>query len=372
MQRFVRIAVASLTLSSAAILFDGCGTGELPTAVEQPQQLFAHHIAAAEKPVLDGIGNDAVWANASSYRVFIDPNTGGVNVPSSGLLMEFKAVWWEETRIDSTTSDTLEVPYIGFLATWPDPESNIDKHKWSYNASNSTWVQGPGKSDWLIMIWLSAAEGTDIWYWDAATTNPMGYFQDMLLEYYNNVNELIPLFVRVDGLSFFNDTESSQNTWDNNYDDNKTPRDSTDDRPLMAWKNDPNVTTPALPPVYSDAAENMSLLLESDAAALAQTVFSSPTSAASVPGYVLQQPLGGSADIPCYGRHSNGKWTLEFYRSAGGSDNYDVVFNPRARYFSQVFTVGLGYNVPSPFDVDGESLTTDNSVQLTFQFVLEE
>lgn len=56
-----------IKLSVIVFLFSGCGSGELPTAVEQPQELFA--VSVKQPPVLDGRANDAAWQQAPRYRV---------------------------------------------------------------------------------------------------------------------------------------------------------------------------------------------------------------------------------------------------------------------------------------------------------------
>ncbi len=361
--------VMSWPLGMAA-LFLGCGSGELPTAVQQPQELYAPFVK--QGPVLDGRGLDEVWQKATGYRVFLDAKTGGVNLPAEGLLIEFKALWWQEAQIDTARQDTLDVAYVGFLATWPDASKNLSRKTWAFNPADARWSRSSQGSDWLLLYWYGLTKDTDIWLWDAATTNPMGYFQDMTLEGFQSGSSFVPYLVRVDGLNLTNDTANSRNTWDENYDDNRTPRDQSDDRPRYAWKNDPSVTPPSLPPVYSDAAENTLLLLESDAALLPASAYASPGTAVKVPGHLLQTPRGGSADIRCFGRHENGRWTLEFVRKATGSDVSDIPFNPKARFFSQVFSVVLGNDTPMPFEDGATAFKINNTVQLTFQFVFEE
>jgi hypothetical protein len=359
-----------IVLAVIAAIFSGCNKGDLPTAVQQPQELFAPFVK--QGPTLDGRGNDEVWQKASAYRVFLDANTGGVNVPSQGLLMEFKAVWWKETKIDTARKDTAEVAFVGFLASWPDADKNIDHQPWTYDPAAAKWSLATEGSDWLLMYWYGLTKDTDIWFWDAALTNPMGYFQDMTLEGFQVGRTFAPYLVRIDGLNFFNDTATNRNTWDANYDDNKTPRQASDDRPRAAWKADPKITPPRLPPVYSDPTENFRFLLDAEAADLSATVFAQPASAVTVPSFVLQEPQGGCADIRAFGRHENGRWTLEFFRKGTGTETSDIPFDPDERFFSQVFSVALGNHTLSPFDQGATEFKINNTVLLTFQFILEE
>lgn len=354
-------------LCGVALLFWSCSEGKIPTALEPPRELHAIRASASQKPVIDGRADDAVWGQTSSYKVFLDESSGGVHLAGDGVLMTFRAVWWKEvadtTQVDSARVDTTFARLVAFLVTWPDADKGIQKATWSYDPSDSRWTQNSVNSDWLTLFWSSPANELDVWYWDAAITNPMGYFQDMVIERFESGEDVTGLYVSVDDLNFFNDTETERNTWDLNYDDNKTPRDSADDRPRFAWTGDPS-----MPPVFSASDENNQFLLKADADLLQNTPYVAPTTAVEIPGYVLEEPSGGSADIAAYGRHENGQWTLEFVRAVTGSDNNDVVLNPEDRYFSQVFSVALGNNTASPFDNNAQPLQINNSVILTFEF----
>ncbi len=363
-----------LFFSGAGLIFTlGCGSGELPTAVEQPQQLYAPLIRSDQDiPVLDGRAEERAWQLAPVYRVFLDNNNGGIGLPADGILVNMQAVWWrvvvDTTHVSPTRIDTTFASYVGFHLTWPDADKNLTPKPWQYNPVDSTWSQSAQGGDWLLLVWNSFSEDTDLWYWDAATTNPMGYFQDMVFEGYDTGNTVEPLFVRIDGLNFFNDTRTAQNTWDPNLDNNNTPSNLRDDRPKLAWKNDPNATPPALPPVYSSTEENRHFLLTSEAVALVTSAYARPATAVTVPSAVLQEPAGGSADIRAFGRHENGKWTLEFARIAKATDNNDVLFNPDTRFFSQAFALALGNNTAGAFDEDRDQLTIRNTVTITFEF----
>lgn len=356
------IVVACLTLSL------GCGSGEIPSAVEQPQEVHARFVTTP--PVFDGRGDDAAWQQAAAYKVFVDNNSGGFSLPENGVLLEFKALWWKASVIDTSSNDTSEVIHIGFLVTWPDAEKNVDRDRWTYDPTTQRWTQSEEGADWLMIVWNTAAKNTDLWYWDAAATNPMGCFDDMEVEGFDTGVDIVPLLIRIDNLNYFNDTPTAQNAWDLNYDDNKTPRDFTDDSPRYAWTNDPKQIPPSLPPVYSQSDENMHFLLDREAAVLASSAYKAPIDQVAVPAYYLEQPAGGAADVRVYGRHENGRWTLEFFRPATGSNTSDVPFNPEERFFSQNFSVALGNNAPIPFSGELASLTITNNTLLTFEFKL--
>ncbi len=350
-----------------------CSNGELPTALAPPQELYAPFIANEQDlPVLDGRREEAAWKSAPVYRVFLNNQNGGVNLPARGILTEWQAVWWRVivkiTPVNSTRSDTAFASHVGIVVTWPDADKNLDPQPWSYDPATATWSQNRQGVDWLLITWPTAAVHLDLWFWDAARTNPMGYFQDMVLEGMIEGNRVVPLHVAIDGLNFFNDRDSLRNTWDANYNDNNTPRDSSDDRPRWAWKDDPEMTPPPLPPVYSSRDENRRFLLDSVAVLLAQSAYANPRTAVAVPGAVLQRPAGSAADIRAFGRHENGRWTLEFVRRAKASDGHDVVLNPTARYFSQSLAVALGNNAATPFDRAAAPFNIDNSLMLSFEF----
>ncbi len=351
----------------------GCSSGELPSTIAPPQELYAPFIQNQQDiPVLDGRRDDAAWRSAPVYRVFINNENGGVNVPAAGLLTEWQAVWWkviaDTTHVSPTRIDTTFASYIGFVATWADADQSIASRPWTYDPASARWSQSAQRSDWLLIAWLSAASNTDLWLWDAATTNPMGYFQDLVQENVETSEGIQPLYVSVDGLNFFNDTATRQDTWDANYDNNNTPRDSSDDRPRMAWKDDPAVIPPPLPPIYSSPDENRYFLLDSSAVNLASSPYASPNAAVTVPGAVLERPAGGAADIRAFGRYENGRWTVEFVRIAKATDDHDIVLNPTTRYFSQGLVVALGNNTATPFDSDAGPLRIDNSIILSFEY----
>jgi hypothetical protein len=351
----------------------GCSSGELPSAIDPPQELYAPFLAQERDiPVLDGRRDDTAWQNAPVYRVFLTNQNGGVNLPAAGVLMEWQAVWWkvivDTTLVSPTVIDTTFASYIGFVATWLDEDKSIEPRQWTYNPTTASWLPDTQGSDWLLIFWATAADNTDLWFWDAATTNPMGYFQDMVLEGVATADGVLPLYVAIDGLNFFNDTATQRNTWDPNYDNNNTPSDSSDDRPRMAWKDDPAATPPPLPPVYSSPDENQHFLLDSTAVSLASSPYANPGAAVTVPSAVLQRPAGGSADIRAYGRHENGQWTVEFVRIAKATDDHDVVLNPTTRYFSQTLAVALGNNTSTPFASEAAPLQIDNLLNLSFEF----
>ena len=355
---------------AALVLTIGCGDGELPTAVQQPQEV--HSLFTSTPPVIDGRDDDAAWQRATPYKVFLNNTRGGSNLPDDGLLIEFSSTWWKVSVVDTAAGDTSEVIYVGLLATWEDNDKNLQRRMWQFDPTNAEWKQTNTGSDWLVLVWIGAARNTDIWYWDAATTNPMGYFDDMVLEGITVVDEVEPLLLRIDDLNYFNDTPDNRNTWDENYDDNLTPGDPSDDHPKFAWNFDPATVPPSLPPVFSDNNEAGLFLLASEADLLRNSPIAGKNEAVEVPGFVLEQPMGGAADVRAYGRYENGRWTLEFYRRATGSNTSDVVLNPEARFFSQLFAVAIGDNTLSPFDRDADPVTVSDATQLTFEFIFED
>ncbi|MBN1996482.1 hypothetical protein JW935_02945, partial [candidate division KSB1 bacterium] len=210
-------------------VFLACGDGKIPMPTDPLIELHATHVQ--ERPVLDGVADDKVWENAQKFIVHMRRQTSH---GTDEFNIVFRAVWWSDWTLGKTVWE--EASFLAILVEWPDDDKNILKNAWSYNPADSSWARSEEMSDWLLFQWYGLTEYNDIWFWDAALTNPMGYSEDekLLISVIDDTTTKASLWI--DGLSYGNDTDAIQNTWDLNYDDNLTPRDSTDDRPKWAWK----------------------------------------------------------------------------------------------------------------------------------------
>lgn len=364
-----------LLFSISLILLLACSEGSIPTAVEPLIELQAAYVTY--RPDIDGQLDETLWNEASPYLVHIgevDAKTGQV---VGGYNVEMKALWWREWNL---TGKWTEVPFMAISLRWPDDEKNLNKYMWQFNPADASWTRQNGGSDWIILYWSSLTQYADMWYWDAAITNPLGYMEDQYIETFQINDSTDAYQFNIDGLRFLNDIEDQNNSWDLNYNDNLTPRDSTDDFPMKIWKTDPAEVLPALPRVFSDESERNLLLLQDDAEFMVNS-YTAPyrelTAPITVPGYILEDPKNSSADIFAAGRYENGYWTIELVRPCITADEGDVSFNPNSRYSSNYFSLIIGDNSHAPFTERNLNQTaqqtlseTTNNVRLNFEFVV--
>lgn len=348
---------------TAVVYYLGCSSGEIPTATKPLIELEAAYVNA--RPILDGKADDAVWQDAVPYILHVDETETGRE-----FNINLQAVWWKEWTFSEVSWD--EKAFMALKVSWPDDDKNIDKMMWTYHPQDSAWTMSNKKSDWLLISWFGAGDYTDLWYWDAALTNPLGYAEDDYIETIQLTDSTYQAKLYIDGLNYFNDTEDQQNTWDFNYDDNLTPHDTTDDHPMWAWRADPDSVMPSLPRVYSSEDERKSYLLRAEAEVLKYSSYAHPSKAVSVPGFVLEEPKDYPADIMAAGRwdRETETWTVELARSSATEQAFDVGFNPDDRYYRSAIYLTVGDNSKSPLELEAETaITALYSVVLTFQFV---
>ncbi|MBN2091534.1 hypothetical protein JW964_18115 [candidate division KSB1 bacterium] len=343
------------------LLILACGEGNIPTAVDPLVELQATFIIG--RPVVDGVLDDTYWQKAFPYLIHIgerDPKTGQI---IGGYNVEMKALWWREWSLGAVWG---EQPYIAISLTWPDDDKNIDKRMWHFNPMDSTWNRDHNSSDGFTIFWNSQSSITDIWTWDAALTNPVGYMEDQYLEFFDlNDSTRIAQF-NIDGLRFLNDISDQNNCWDLNYNDNLTPRDSTDDFPMKIWRDDPRVVLPGLPRIFSEDNERNQYLLSQDAEFMVNAYtapFALLEKSITVPSYVLEDPLNSSGDIMAAGQWKDGFWTVELVRACKTKDENDVTFNPNERYSNYYFWLFMADQAEIVINTIG------SPISLTFEFV---
>jgi len=90
----------------------------------------------------------------------------------------------------------------------------------------------------------------------------------------------------------------------------------------------------------------------------------------SIPGYILEDPIGPSTDIVAVGRYENGYWTLELMRPAATEDAEDMGFVPTSRYSVYYFDLLVGNKASSPLEPNSKYYVSSGSTSFTFEFVL--
>jgi len=355
--------IALLAWIGIAIFIFSCGEGVIPSATEPLIELQAKYVTA--RPQLNGIGDDPVWQESRPFIVHFDASeTGGKE-----LNITFKAIWWKEWSQEGT--GWSDKAYLGLLVSWPDDDKNIDKYAWHYNPADSTWQRSREQSDWLYFRWPTTSDYDDVWIWDAALTNPLGYAEDAYIETIVLPDSTRNAQLWIDGLNFFNDTATERNTYDINYNDNFTPRDSSDDKPKYAWKEDIKVNPPSLPRIYSTVEDRNHFLMADEADFLKYTPYAEPTEPVMIPGYVLEDPIDHPADVLAAGTWSDGEWTVEIVRPASTNESNDISLNPSDRWFSQPFYIWVGDNEKSPIETGIEDIKyLLKPVILNFEYVV--
>jgi len=252
------------------IIFLSCEKGEIIEAVDPVVELHAVYVTS--EPIIDGYGDDDVWQQTKPFtvHVFDNPEQGESLNLQSGFNVTLKAIWWKNWMMGS--EQWIERPFLSILLTWPDDEKNITNSMWQYNPVDTTWKLTQTGSDWLLFAWDMASNYTDIWFWDAALTNPLGFAEDEYIEYIALDSTSYVGIFNIDGANYLNDFGEYKNSWDLNYNNNFTPRDSTDDFPKMAWAFDIDSIAPSMPRFYSSENEKYSFLLAQDADLLKNTI----------------------------------------------------------------------------------------------------
>lgn len=126
-------------------------------------------------PVIDGMGNDPVWAQATEYTTY--DAVAKIN-------MTLKAVY--------TDSE------IFFMVSYPDSEESNTHKSWVWDKTTEMYTTGPDREDMFVFKWnmepvtvdlsLKADNDymADIWFWKACRTDPVGFADDKYQRYSAN------------------------------------------------------------------------------------------------------------------------------------------------------------------------------------------
>jgi hypothetical protein len=132
----------------------------------------------AVAPVIDGIGDDAVWAKAATAPVTVTEVVGEREGEESVVLVE------------SVYTKT----HVYFRVSWPDTSADTTHKTWVWNEDDGKYVKGEDREDVLALAFEHTGtfdtnmrvrhDATwDAWYWKAARTNPTGYAMDKTHRY---------------------------------------------------------------------------------------------------------------------------------------------------------------------------------------------
>ncbi len=305
---------------------------------EDGKTLFSKKVNTT--PIIDGIADDAVWAEATAITT-----TNGI---------ELKSVHKDDD--------------IFFLAIWSDSTKSITKKEWIFE--DSEWNPESSEEDSLAINWNiadsvanfnsqgclvlchppqmrtnSPSEKIDVWQWKAARTNPSGWIEDKWMDNTGrDEDDKISggLEENKQELDFVDDPEDHTDVpiyWE--------PGATGDDAKSITQSEINSGETRTITQIYMDGT-----MKDEDGTTI-------PTDTI-IPFYYQSKPTGSTGDISAKGVWSNGKWTLEFSRKLNTGHSDDVQFHnmDKSYYF------GIAIHDSS----EGSSHHTDiNVYELTFK-----
>jgi len=136
-------------------------------------QTYAEQLIIAKKvantPKIDGLADDPEWKNVNPVIVY--ENIGHIEIT-------LKAVYTDE--------------YICFLVTFPDEDESRNHRNLVWDNAKKMYFIGPEREDSFVFKWSMEPDivdlsiyadnsyTTDIWYWKACRTDPMGFSDDKI------------------------------------------------------------------------------------------------------------------------------------------------------------------------------------------------
>lgn len=284
-------------------------------------------------PMLDGNGNDAVWASAPASEIAV--RTFG----TPAFKITLKSVYDAEN--------------VYFLVSYPDSNMDVDRSEWAFDPVKKTWARIEddfGDEDEFGFFWninipdypktgcLATCHGdtmvapkgqsTDDWRWNSSRTNPMGWVRDFRL----TDDE------KADPSGGFAKDEG----YKNNYVDN-TQKLGAVDVPLY-WKpfsgaggivvGDPRYLLQS--EIDAKLAKKIAKV-EADGTLVDEAGNKVPFFA-HIPGRILSAPGGPSwNDIKGKGTWANGAWTVELGRKLNTGHKDDVQFEVGKDYYFDMY-----------------------------------
>jgi hypothetical protein len=335
---FAALAIVSLVLSACASASPteppATEPPPAPTAIPAPTEvpftapegaLVAIPVDAA--PALDGVSDDAVWADAPVTTI---PVSGGANMGSSEISLQ--AVY---------TSDN-----VYFLATWADPSESWLRAPWELQA-DGTWKKlgdpndrgGDNNlyyEDKFAFIWpiagsipnfqaqgcftaCHAGENSDVKAFGNKYTAEEGQLGDIWhWKSIRNVGQIDDQYV--DSVRYSADTPEAGRHSDPKESGGYVNNETED-------KTQPAFMGPA------DAPHDGSpgYILDSEKLPLDTSLFSAGD---RLPGIIVSPIVGDRGDISAGWVWADGQWTLEFGRSLVTGSEFDVQFDDLAATYS--------------------------------------
>lgn len=230
------------------------------------QVVYADQVVKSYKvshePVIDGLESEDIWDK-------IDPVT------------TYDSVARLDINIKSVYTDTS----IFFLISFLDNNKNISHRSWVWNKETERYDPGNDREDVVVLKWklddstkdlsISSDETytSDIWFWKACRTNPLGFSDD-------KIQRLLDKHVK-GSLGVTSKTGLKRYLY------------RKGDHGTSAYKTQ----------IFVDYAGDV------------------------IPRYTLRQPELSRADIRAKGVWKDGQWTIEFKRALVTGNNDDINFH---------------------------------------------
>jgi hypothetical protein len=298
-----------------------------PTAVPAPTEpaftapegaLVSVPVAAA--PALDGVANDAVWADAPAVAI---PVAGGANNGST------------EVTLRSVYDDGK----VYFVATWADPTESYLRSPWVMQ-NDGTWakLKDPNDKggdnnlyyeDKLAFIWpiadsipnfgtvgcftaCHAGENSDVKPYGNKYTAAEGQLGDIWhWKSIRNVNQIDDQYL--DSVTYSADTPEAGRHSDAK-DSGGYVNNETEDKTMPAF----------MQPLDAPRDGTPGYILDSEKLPFDATVFEAGD---MVPGIIVSEIVGDRGDITAGWAWEDGTWTLEFARDLVTGSEFDVQFD---------------------------------------------
>jgi hypothetical protein len=328
--------MAVLLLAGAGLILTACATpagapaptlAAEPTAVPEPTEpTWAApegalvSVPASAAPTLDGVADDAVWADAPSVTI---PVSGGANNGSTEVILR----------------SAYDAGAVYFVATWADPTQSFVRSPWVMQ-EDGTWAKltdPNGKNgennlyyeDKLAFIWpiaesipnfgtlgcftaCHAGENPEVKAFGNKYTAEDGQLADIWhWKSVRNLNQVDDQYL--DATRYSADTPEAGRHSD--------PKDSggyvnneTEDKTLPAF----------MQPLDAPRDGSPGFILDAEKLPFDASVFSAGD---MVPGIIISKIVGDRGDFTAGWQWQDGAWTVEFSRDLVTGSEFDVQFD---------------------------------------------
>jgi len=329
---------------------------EAPVATEPPMPAFdapkgalvAYPVDAA--PVLDGVADDAVWANAEP--IIIEVQNGFKDFATKA---ELKAVYTADSvyfvlSYEDTTESWYRYPWVKQEdGTWKqdkDPNDTLggdnnlnyeDKFAMIWNINNSIANfnekgcaglchngENPEIKAYGNKYTEKEGELGDIWHWKSVRM--LNQVDDQYLDWTRVDTSTPELQAKTIEAGRHSDKKDSGG-YSDNYASMPDPADATK---TVADKTRPGFTSPSIDTTTGAPG----YILDNEKVAVTKEELDAMPVGTIIPGIVKAPIVGDRGDISAGWKWVDGKWTIEFGRALNTGSETDVQFNDlAAQYF---------------------------------------